>query len=106
MRGKTVAHETATTDCFRSSAGTFANAAMIHSAGDNHTGCPLGSGNGARSCTTRTTTAGSLMRARSRSATRARKQEEHGAASVAVAAGNHRRAVWPGALLPGVGAVL
>ena len=30
-------------------------------ASDNHTDCPLGSGSGARSCTTRTTTAGSLI---------------------------------------------
>jgi hypothetical protein len=51
------------------------------SASDNHTGCPPGSGSGARSCPTRTTTAGSLTRARSRSATPARSRKSTATAS-------------------------
>ena len=42
--------------------GVSASALTRRSASDNHTGCPLGSGSGARSCTTRTTTAGSPTR--------------------------------------------
>ncbi len=49
-----------------------ADALADRRASDNHTGHPPGSGSGARSCTTRTTTASSLIRAQSRYATRAR----------------------------------
>ena len=69
---------------------------IVCCASDNHTGCPLGSGSGARSCTTRTTTAGSLTRAWLRSAAPLEAGGAGGSRAVAVAAGNIVRQCGPG----------